>query len=82
MYHNSLQVITKLLNQLTKVDMDHGNQGKLAKEEFQVVLESYLTGVDADSLTAMVKAADLELETKDTEELDYKTLFLEVRPFQ
>ncbi|KAL5022681.1 hypothetical protein ScPMuIL_001836 [Solemya velum] len=76
-YHNSLQVITKLLNQLTKVDMDHGNQGKLAKEEFQVVLESYLTGVDADSLTAMVKAAELELETKDTEELDYKTLFLE-----
>lgn len=61
--------------------MDHGNQGKLAMEEFQVVLESYLTGVDADALTAMVKAAELELEAKDAEELDYKSLFLEVRNF-
>jgi len=34
-YHHQLLLIQKLLNSLTAIDMDQGNQGKLSKADFR-----------------------------------------------
>ena len=39
-YHQQLQQISKLLNHLVKADMDRGNQGVLARDEFKVKLHA------------------------------------------
>ncbi|WAR12866.1 TXIP1-like protein, partial [Mya arenaria] len=76
-YHHQLQLIQKLMNHLTTIDMDKGNQGKLSKADFREGLASYLTGVDADMLNAMMRAAESEMDNKEADEIEYKNLFME-----
>ncbi|XP_045191892.2 translin-associated factor X-interacting protein 1-like [Mercenaria mercenaria] len=76
-YHNQLQLIQKLMNHLTTIDMDKGNQGKLSKADFREGLASYLIGVDADTLNAMMRAAESEMDNKEVDEIEYKNLFME-----
>ena len=77
-YHNQLQLIQKLMNHLTKIDMDKGNQGKLSKADFREGVSSYLPDIDAETLNALMRAAETEMEDKEAEELEYKNLFMEV----
>lgn len=38
LYHRQLQLIHKLLGQLTKLDMERGNSGELNKEDIRVII--------------------------------------------
>ena len=66
------------MNHLTKIDMDAGNQGKLRKVDFREGIKSYFSDIDEETLSAMVKAAEVEMEDKEAEEIEYKNLFMEV----
>ena len=79
-YHQQLLIIAKLLNQLTKLDVDKGNQGALSRAEFEEVLREVFSTADDDAIAGLLKAADTELEVKEDEEasIDYKNLFMEV----
>lgn len=76
-YHHQLQVIQKLMNHLTSIDMDKGNKGKLTKADFREGLATYLLGIEADSLNTMMRAAESEMDNKDVDEIEYKNLFME-----
>ncbi|KAL4234843.1 Translin-associated factor X-interacting protein 1 [Mactra antiquata] len=76
-YHNQLQLIQRLMNHLTTIDMDKGNQGKLNKADFRQGLADYLVGVDADTLNSMMRAAESEMDDKEAEDIEYKNLFME-----
>ena len=82
MYHNQLQLIQKFMNHLTKLDMDKGNVGKLSKADFREGISSYLTDVDEETLNALMRAAETEMEDKEADEIEYKNLFMEVNCFQ
>ena len=76
-------MIARLLNHLTKIDVEGGNQGELKKEEFCNAVAEYMEGLtqqvmDGESLATLGKAAETELEAKDVETLEYKNLFMEV----
>ena len=77
-YHSQLQLIQKFMNHLTKIDMDKGNQGKLSKADFREGVKSYLTDIDDETLNSMMRAAETEMEDKESDELEYKNLFMEV----
>ena len=66
------------MNHLTKIDMDMGNQGKLRKADLQEGIKTFLTDVDEETLNGMVRAAELEMEDKESDEIEYKNLFMEV----
>ncbi|XP_064611191.1 translin-associated factor X-interacting protein 1-like isoform X2 [Liolophura sinensis] len=76
-YHSQLQIMANLVNHLTKVDVEKGNPGKLSREEFQQVLKEFFPQIPEDRLTRLMKAVDIELETKEADELEYKNLFME-----
>lgn len=80
MYHSQLQIMANLVNHLTKVDVEKGNPGKLSREEFQQVLKDFFSKIPEDRLTRLMKAVDIELETKEADELEYKNLFMEASP--
>lgn len=71
-------MIAKMLNHLTKIDVDKGNQGSLSKEDFKACLQEYFPERDEESITALVEMAEEELEAKEAETLEYKNLFMEV----
>ena len=70
------------MNHLTKLDMDKGNVGKLSKADFREGISSYLTDVDEETLNALMRAAETEMEDKEADEIEYKNLFMEVNCFQ
>ena len=55
-----------------------GNQGKLKKADLREGIKSYFPDIDDEMLTGMVKAAELEMEDKEADEIEYKNLFMEV----
>ena len=70
---------------MTRIDLEKGNPGVLTREEFKVALQEFFSGKDYhflgktdENLDALVRAAEMELEAKSEESLDYKNLFLEV----
>ena len=66
------------MNHLTKIDMYAGNQGKLKKADLREGIKNYFPDIDDETLTGMVKAAELEMEDKEADEIEYKNLFMEV----
>ncbi|XP_052229726.1 translin-associated factor X-interacting protein 1-like isoform X2 [Dreissena polymorpha] len=76
-YHHQLQLIQKLMNHLTTMDANKGNVGKLSKADFREGLASYLSGVEANTLNSMMRAAESEMDNKDLDEIEYKNLFME-----
>jgi len=78
-YHDQMSKIEQLLNQLTTNDMDKGNQGKVTKDDLKQGVKAIFPTVDDETLISMMKSAELELETKDEEDIDYKELFKEVK---
>ena len=77
-YHAQLQTIARLLNHLTKLDADKGNPGVLTKEEFKVALQEYFPQRSEEDIDKACNAAEVDLEAKDSDTLDYKSLFMEV----
>ena len=71
-------MIHSILTELTKVDAEQGNVGKLERSLFQSTLESMLPGVDEETMAAIMRAAETELDEKDMLEVEYKHLFTEV----
>ena len=78
-YHSQLQLIARLLNHLTKIDADKGNQGTLTKEEFKAALQEYFNTKSEADIESLCKEAEVDLEARDSDSLDYKSLFMEVR---
>lgn len=76
-YHSQLQLIQKLLNHLTNIDLDKGNTNKLSKADFREGLSTFLVGVDADTLNALMRAAESEMDDKDSDMVEYKNFFME-----
>ena len=77
-FHQQLHMIHSILTELTKVDAEQGNVGKLERSLFQSTLESMLPGVDEETMAAIMRAAETELDEKDMLEVEYKHLFTEV----
>ncbi|ELT95990.1 hypothetical protein CAPTEDRAFT_174103 [Capitella teleta] len=82
LYHGQLQLIAKLLNHLVKMDEDNGNLGELTKDNFRAALGEFLEGymlkvIDEDTMNSLVKAAEMELEAKESPNLQFKNLFME-----
>ncbi|KAL8570488.1 hypothetical protein ACOMHN_034523 [Nucella lapillus] len=76
-FHEQMQMIHGILTELTKADVEQGNVGKLDREIFRTVLAAALPGVDEDTLTPIVQAANTELDDKEATNVDYKNLFTE-----
>ena len=79
-YHAQLMTIAKLLNTLTKHDLEKGNQGALSKQEFEELLKNFLVHADDESIASLINAASNEMEMAEDEvTIEYKNLFMEVR---
>ena len=79
-YHKQLMTIAKLLNALTKHDLEKGNQGALTRQEFEELLRAFLTTADDESIASLINAASSEMEMAEDEiTIEYKNLFMEVR---
>ncbi|KAK7114786.1 translin-associated factor X-interacting protein 1-like [Littorina saxatilis] len=76
-FHEELQLIHTILAELTKVDADQGNSGKLERSLFQTTLEAILPGMDEETIATMMRAVETEQDEKDQPEVDYKYLFTE-----
>ena len=63
---------------MTKLDADKGNPGVLTKEEFKVALQEYFPQRNEEDIDKACAAAEVDLEAKDSDTLDYKSLFMEV----
>ena len=71
--------IAKLMNALTKHDLEKGNQGALPRQEFEEVLRLFLTSADDESIASLINAASNEMEmAEDDVTIEYKNLFMEV----
>lgn len=66
------------MNQLTSIDVEKGNPGKITKSELMSGIQTVFANVDEESMTGLVKAAELELDAQNAEEIDYKEMFKEV----
>lgn len=77
-YHDQMTKIEQLLNQLTSIDVEKGNPGKITKNELMSGIQTVLPNVDEESMAALVKGAELELDAQNAEEIDYKEMFKEV----
>ena len=79
-YHEQLMTIAKLMNVLTKNDLEKGNQGSLSKQEFEELLKEFLEGADEESIASLINAASNEMEMGEEDvTIEYKNLFMEVR---
>lgn len=76
-YHDQMTKIEQLLNQLTSIDVEKGNPGKITKNELISGIQTVLPNVDEESMAALVKGAELELDAQNVEEIDYKEMFKE-----
>ena len=61
-----------------KIDLDKGNPGKITKDELRQGLKDVFPNIDPESIVSIISAAELELDAKDAEELDYQEMFKEV----
>ena len=64
---------------MTKIDADKGNSGVLTKEEFKAALQEYFPQRSEEDIDKACVAAEHDLEARDSDTLDYKSLFMEVR---
>ena len=78
-YHSQMAKVELLMNQLTTIDVEKGNPGKISKDEMRNGIRTVFPSVDDEAINAMVKGAEVELDAKETDEIDYKELFKEVR---
>ncbi|KAK3586266.1 hypothetical protein CHS0354_006958 [Potamilus streckersoni] len=76
-YHSQLKCVQKLLTHLTNQDMAQGNKNKLSRDDFKESLRAYLSGIEEEFVNRLVKAAEQELDAKDSNEFEYKNLFME-----
>ncbi|ESO91005.1 hypothetical protein LOTGIDRAFT_191501 [Lottia gigantea] len=74
-YHRNLQVIHHLLNHLS--EQDSQGSGVLTKEEFKTGLKEFMLGIEEEDISSLLKAAETELENKDSPTIEYKNLFTE-----
>ena len=68
----------RLENHLTKIDVDKGNQSLLTKTDFKDALREYFLQRDEENIVMLLKAAETELDAKEADTLDYKSLFHQV----
>lgn len=54
-------------------------QGKLTTEVFEDIIKEYFPIKDEDSVAALMEAVTDELTLQETEKIDYRELFTEVR---
>lgn len=78
-YHDQMTKIEQLLNQLTSIDVEKGNPGKITKDELRTGIRTVLPAVDEEAMVALIKGAELELEAQNTDDIDYKEMFKEVK---
>ncbi len=68
-------MVFRLLNHLTKIDVDKGNNGALDRDDLAEAFKEYFPGRDQDSILTLINAAETELDAKELVLLDYKALF-------
>ena len=73
---------SRLENHLTKIDVDKGNQGVLTKADFKEAVQEFFPQRDEENVIMLVKAAEAELDAKEADTLDYKSLFFQVRAYR
>ncbi|XP_041376142.1 translin-associated factor X-interacting protein 1-like [Gigantopelta aegis] len=76
-FHAQIQRVQQLITALTKADADHGNLGKLPRDIFKKTLEEFFEGISEEGLLTFVNAAEVELDAKESQEFEYKNLFME-----
>lgn len=78
LYYNHVATITKLLDNLIKVDHARGDSGTLTREDFGAILADFFGTKDAESISMLVKAAEAELNIEEGTAINYKSLFAQV----
>ncbi|KAK3085940.1 hypothetical protein FSP39_011055 [Pinctada imbricata] len=76
-YHSQMAKIELLMNELTKIDVDKGNPGTITKAELRNGIQTIFPAISEESLEAMMKAGEVELDNKESDEVDYKEVFKE-----
>ncbi|CAH1779147.1 unnamed protein product [Owenia fusiformis] len=76
-FHRDLRNMAKLLKHLTQADADKGNTGTLTKEDFKIALQQYYPEKDEEKINKLIEQAEIELEAKDEEVLEYRNMFME-----
>lgn len=75
LYYNHVATVTKLLDNLIKVDQARGDPGTLTREDFGAILADFFGTKDAESISMLVKAAEAELNIEEGTAINYKSLF-------
>lgn len=78
LYHRHLQLIHNILTSLTKEDAERGNIGKLDLTSFKRGLQTALPAMTEEDLATVIRAAEMEYDVKDEQDIEYKELFTEV----
>lgn len=76
-YHGMMEQIEQLLSAYNKIDLEKGNPGKITKEELRQGLKEIYPTIDPETIVAIISAAEIELDAKDTDEIDYQEMFKE-----
>jgi Ca2+-binding EF-hand superfamily protein len=77
-YHGMMEQIEQLMSAYNKIDLEKGNPGKITKEELRQGLKEIYPMIDPETIVAIISAAEIELDAKDTDEIDYQEMFKEV----
>lgn len=77
-YHGMMEQIEQLMSAYNKIDLEKGNPGKITKEELRQGLKEIYPTIDPETIVAIISAAEIELDAKDTDEIDYQEMFKEV----
>lgn len=76
-YHGTMEQIEELMTAFNKIDLNKGNSGKITKEELRQGLKEVFPLIDPESIVAVITAAEVELDAKDTDEVNYQEMFKE-----
>lgn len=77
-YHGMMEQIEQQMSAYNKIDLEKGNPGKITKEELRQGLKEIYPTIDPETIVAIISAAEIELDAKDTDEIDYQEMFKEV----
>lgn len=73
-----MEQIEQLMATFNKIDFDKGNPGKITKDELRQGLKEVFPTVDPEMIVAIVSAAEVELDARDKDEVEYQEMFKEV----
>lgn len=76
-YHGTMEQIEQLMATYNKIDFDKGNPGKVTKDELRQGLKEVFPTIDPEMIVAIITAAEVELDARDKDEVEYQEMFKE-----